>query len=87
MEEKQKKDCFQHSSIIRFLIEKACLEHFYMKVVSTKQITGIASWLSGGQTFVAVFSRFRRASWFALNAVQSIADPRRSAPSEPRLNA
>jgi hypothetical protein len=58
-----------------------------MKVVSTKQITGIAGWLSVGQTFVAVFSRFGRASWFVLSAVRSIADPRRSAPSEPKLNA
>jgi hypothetical protein len=55
------KDCFQQYTAIRSLIEKACLEHFYMKVVSTKQIMGIAVWLSGGQTFVAVFSRFRRA--------------------------
>ena len=58
-----------------------------MKVVSTKQILGIAGWLSGGRTFVAVFSRFRRALWSALSAVRSIADPRRSVPSEPRLNA
>jgi len=58
-----------------------------MKVVSTKQIMGIAGWLSGGLTFVAVFLRFRRALWFVLSAVRSIADPRRSAPSEPRLSA
>jgi len=57
-----------------------------MKVVSTKQIMGITSWLSGEQTSVVVFSRFRRALWFALSAVQSIADPRRSVPSEPKLN-
>jgi len=59
--EKYEKDCFQQYAVIRLLIEKACLEHFYMKVVSTKQIMGIAVWLSGGQTSVAVFSRFRRA--------------------------
>jgi hypothetical protein len=58
-----------------------------MKLVSTKQIMGIASWLSGEQTFVAVFSRFRRALWFALSAVRSIADPKRSVPSEPKQNA
>jgi len=58
-----------------------------MKVVSTKQILGIASWLSGGLTFVAVFSRFRRVLWFVLSAVRSIADPNRSVPSEPRLSA
>jgi len=43
-------------------------------------------WLSGEQTFVVVFLRFRRALWFVLSAVQSIADPRRSVPSEPKLN-
>lgn len=32
-----------------------------MKAVSIKTIVGIAGWLSGGRTFVAVFSRFRRA--------------------------
>ena len=59
-----------------------------MKLVSTKrEILGIASWLSGGQTFVVVFSRFRRALWFALSAVQSIADPNGSVPSDPKLNA
>jgi hypothetical protein len=59
-----------------------------MKVASTKrEITGITSWLSGEQTSVAVFSKFRRELWFALSAVQSIADPRRSVPSEPKLNA
>jgi hypothetical protein len=58
-----------------------------MKVVSTKQILGIAGWLSGGQTFVAVFLRFGRALWFVLSAVRSIADPNGSVPSEPRLSA
>jgi hypothetical protein len=48
---------------------------------------GIAGWLSGGQTFVAVFSRFRRALWFVLSAVRSIADPNGSVPSDPKLNA
>jgi len=38
------------------------LETIYMKVASTKrEIMGIASWLSGEQTFVVVFLRFRRA--------------------------
>jgi hypothetical protein len=58
-----------------------------MKVVSTKQIMGTVDWLSGGLTCVAVFLRFGRALWFVLSAVRSIADPRRSVPSEPRLNA
>ena len=58
-----------------------------MKVVPTKQIMGFAVWLSGGLTFVAVFSRFRRASWFVLSAARSIADPSGSVPSEPRLSA
>ncbi len=58
-----------------------------MKVVFTKQILGFAGWLSGGLTFVAVFSRSKRALWFVLSAVRSIADPNRSAPSEPKLNA
>ena len=48
---------------------------------------GIASWLSGGQTFVVVFLRFRRALWFVLSVVQSIADLNGSVPSDPKLNA
>jgi hypothetical protein len=68
-------------------MEEVFLEQFYMKVVSTKQILGFAGWWSGGLTFVAVFLRFGRALWFVLSAVRSIADPRRSVPSEPRLNA
>jgi len=47
---------------------------------------GIASWLSGEQTFVVVFLRFRRALWFALSVVQSIADLNGSVPSDPKLN-
>ena len=43
--------------------------------------------MSGEQTFAAVFSRFRRALWFALSAVTSIADPNGSVPSDPKLNA
>jgi hypothetical protein len=59
-----------------------------MKVVSTKrEITGITLWLSGEQTSVVVFLRFSRELWFALSAVQSIADPRKSVPSELKLNA
>jgi hypothetical protein len=37
MEEKTEKVVFQQYAVIRFLIEKAWLEHFYIKVVSTKQ--------------------------------------------------
>jgi hypothetical protein len=48
---------------------------------------GIAVWLSVGQTCVAVFLRFRMASWFVLSAVRSIADLNGSVPSEPRLSA
>jgi len=58
-----------------------------MVVVSIRQLLGFAVWLSDGQTFVAVFSRFRRASWSALSAVRSIADPNGSVPSDPRLSA
>jgi hypothetical protein len=50
-------------------------------------LTVIAAWLSGGQTFVAAFSRFRRASWFVLSVVESIADLKGSVPSEPKPNA
>ena len=58
-----------------------------MKVISTRQIWGFAVWLSGGLTFVAVFSRFGRTLWFVLSTVRSIADPNGSVPSEPRLSA
>jgi len=74
-------------SVIWFLIEVVCLGQFYMVVVSIRQLPGFAVWLSGGLTFVAVFSRFRRELWFVLSAVRSIADPNGSVPSEPRLNA
>jgi hypothetical protein len=30
------KNCFQQYAVIRLQIAKTCLEHFYMKVVSTK---------------------------------------------------
>ena len=48
---------------------------------------GNMCWLSGEQTSAVAFSRFRRASWFALNDVRSIADPNGSVPSEPKLSA
>jgi len=58
-----------------------------MKVVSTKQIMGFAVWLSVGLTCVAVFLRFRRASWFVLSAVNGTADPSGSVPSDPKPSA
>lgn len=46
----------------------------------------IAGWLRREQTSVAVFMRFRKASWFALNGAQNTADPKRSAHSDQKLN-
>ncbi len=57
-----------------------------MHVQSSRKRMGITSWLRREQTSVAVFLRFRRASWFALSAVQSIADPSESVPLDPKLN-
>ena len=42
--------------------------------------------MNGGLTFVAVFLRFRRVSWFASSVVQDIADLSQNDPSDPRLN-
>jgi hypothetical protein len=51
------------------------------------EILRTASWLSSELTFVAVFLKFRKASWFASNVARNIADRSGSVPSEPKLNA
>ena len=43
--------------------------------------------MTGRLTFVVVFLRFRKASWFVLSVAQSIADPSGSVHSELKLNA
>jgi hypothetical protein len=59
----------------------------YESLFNYFELLGIASWLSVGLTFVAVFLRFSRASWFALSAAQNIVDPSGSVPSDPKPNA